>query len=99
MTEKRLRTNGQWTRSLKGVHESGMVEALDKQVKHVGKGGGTFEGVSNDAIIVTLRWTVGRHARIGASESNAPEQKKKISWRGTAQQKLQLSAANFVLVT
>ena len=36
------------------------------------------EGTSNDAVVVSLRRSVGGHARIGASESNSPEQKRNL---------------------
>ena len=35
------------------------------------------EGASNDAVVASLRRSVNGHARIGASESYSPEQKKK----------------------
>ena len=48
---------------------------------------------------MSLRRLVGGHACVGASESDSPEQKKKISWQETAQQKLLLIAADFVVLT
>ena len=74
-----------------------MVEALVKRVKHVGNEKEASEGASNDAVVASLGRTVGGHARVGASESDSPGKKKKTSWRGTAQQKLRLSAADFVI--
>ena len=76
-----------------------MVEALVKRVKHVGNEKEASEGASNDAVVASLGRTVGRQARVGVSEGDSPEKEKKTSWRGTAQQKLRLSEADFVLVT
>ena len=76
-----------------------MMEALVKRVKHVRNEKEASEGASNDAVIASLRRTVGGHTRVGVSKSDSPEKKKKTSWHGTAQQKLWLSTADFVLVT
>ena len=94
-TETRLKTNGQWTRPLKGVHESGNGGGAGQVLKHVGNEKEASEGASNDAVVASLGRTVGGDARVGASQSDSPERKKKTSWRGTAQQKLRLSAADF----
>ena len=64
------------------------VEAWVKRVKDVGNEEEASEGASNGAIVASLRRSVGEHARVQPSESNNPEQKKKISWKKTAQQKL-----------
>ena len=57
------------------------------------------EGASNDAVVASLGRLVGGHVRLGSIESDSPHQKRKMSWRGTAQQKLRLSAADLVFVT
>ena len=75
------------------------MEAWLKRVNDVGNEEEASESASNDATIASLGRSVGRHARVGESENDSPEQKRKMSWRGTAEQKLLLSAADFVLVT
>ena len=57
-TERRLKTNGQWTRHL-GVRESGTVEGWVKRVKHVGNEEEASESTSNDAIVVLVGQSVG----------------------------------------
>ena len=71
-----------------GCARAGTVEARVKRVKDVGNEEEASKGPTNDAVIASLRRSVGGHAREGASESDSPEQKKKISWRERAQQKL-----------
>ena len=85
-TEKRLKKNEQRTCPLKGVRESVNGGGAGQASKARRERGGTFEGASNDAVVALLGRTIGGHARVGASESDSPEQKKKISWRRTAQQ-------------
>ena len=75
-----------------------MLEALVKPVRHAENHKEASEGARNVAVVASLGRTVGGHARVGASESDSSK-KKKTSWRGAAQQKLRLSAADFVLVT
>ena len=53
------------------------MEARVKRVKDVGNEEEASEGASNDAVVASPRRSVGGHARIGASESDSPEQKKK----------------------
>ena len=54
-----------------------MVEARVKRIKDIGNEEEASEGASNHTVIASLRWSVGRHTCIGASESDSPEQKKK----------------------
>ena len=82
-----------------GCARAGTVESWVKLVMHVGNEEEASKDASDDAVVTSLRRSVGGNARVGASESDSPEQKKKISWQETAQQKLRLSAADFVLVT
>ena len=56
-----------------------MVEVLVKRVKDIRKEEEASEGASNDAVVASLRRSVGGHARIGVSDSDSPEQKKKYS--------------------
>ena len=53
-TEERLKTNGQWTRPLKGVHESGNGGGAGQASKARRERGGTSEGASNDAVVASL---------------------------------------------
>ena len=81
-----------------GVHESGK-EARVKRVKDVGNEEEASEGASNDAFVASLRRWVGGHARIEASESDSPEQKKKYRGEKRLNKKLLLFTTDFVLVT
>ena len=81
-----------------GCARAGTVEAWVKQVKHNGYHEEASESVSNDAVVASIGHTVGGHAHLGVSESDSLVQKRKMSWRGMAQQNLWLSAADFVLV-
>ena len=72
---------------------------MGQTMEHVGNEEEASESASNDAVVASLGRSVGGHARFGAKESDSLEQKRKMSWRETAQQKLRLSAADFVLVT
>ena len=56
------------------------MEARVKQVKDVGNEEEASKGASNDAVVASLRRSVGGHPCVGASEGDSPEQKKKISW-------------------
>ena len=61
-----------------GARESGnAVEAWVKRVKHVGNEEETSESTSNGAVVASLGRSVGGHARVGASESDSLEQKRK----------------------
>ena len=64
---------------------------MGQTMKHVRNEEGASESASND-VVASLGRSVGGHARLGANENDSPEKKKKTSWRGTAQQKLRLSA-------
>ena len=75
------------------------MESRVKRVKDVWNEQEASEGASNDRVVVSLRRSVGGHARVGASKSDSLEQKKNIFWRETAQQKLLLIPTDFILVT
>ena len=62
-----------------GCARAGTVEARVKRVKDVGNEEEASEGASNDAVVASLGRSVGGHARVGASESDSPEQTTKIS--------------------
>ena len=51
------------------------MEARVKRVKDVGNEEEPSDSASNDAVVASLRRSVSGHARIGASESDSPEQK------------------------
>ena len=48
-----------------------MMEAWVKRVQHVVSYEETFEGATNDAVVASLRRSVGGHACVGASESGS----------------------------
>ena len=56
------------------------MEAWVKRVKHVENEEEASESASNDAVVASLRRSVGGYARLGARESDSPKQNRKMSW-------------------
>ena len=63
-------------------------------MKHVENKEEFYEGVSDAVVIASLRRMVGRHARIGASKNDFPEQKNILAGNGS--QRLRVIVADFI---